>query len=415
MPLPFYIVGQTQWLQAKTLFKPMYRITTFLFLLAAFCSSGFSQPTFDPKDGDRIIYLGNALMENEQHHGFLEYLITSHHPEKHLSFRNLGWSGDTVFGDARSYYTNPPGPFELLISQLKATRADWAFLAYGGIEAQSGSVGLGKFEQGLNRLLDSLDAMGTKVLLISTIPQYMAENSELSNRYAANLKTYNQRMAGIAASRNLIYLDAFEAFEKQKQANLWEPNGVHLSSEGYLLFAQTLGEKMGLPHVEPTEILIDIRENTLTSPNPGKLLSADSGSGKLEFIQTNNGLPQLVSQNSFNGPKIRIQGLKKGYYQLFMNGQLLAVADHRTWNEGLFIDLSSTGKQMLDRIREKDKIYFQQYRPQNRTYILGFRSYEQGRHKAGLESLDALVFWLDGKINRAKYPKELHFTLEPLP
>ena len=98
-----------------------------------------------------------------------------------------------------------------------------------------------------------------------------------------------------------------------------------------------------------------------------------------------------------------------------MDGQLLAVADHRTWNEGLFIDLSSAGKQMLDLIREKDQIYFQQYRPQNRTYILGFRSYEQGRHKAGLESLDALIFWLDGKINRSKDLREQLFTLEPLP
>ncbi len=413
--LPFYIVGQIQWLQANTLFKPMCRITIFLFLLLSYSSSLFAQPTFDPKDGDRVIYLGNALMENEQHYGFLEYLITTNHPEKHLSFRNLGWSGDTVFGDARSYYTNPPGPFDLLISQIKATRADWAFLAYGGIEAQSGSDGLGKFEQGLNRLLDSLEAMGTKVLLISTIPQYMAEESELSKQYAGNLKTYNQSMADLATTRNLTYLDAYEAFEKQNQADLWEPNGVHLSSEGYLLFAQTLVEKMGLPVVEPTEILIDIRQNSLNSPNTGKLLSADPDSGKLEFIQTNNGLPQLVSQDSFKGPEIRIQGLKKGYYQLFMDGQLLAVSDHRTWNEGLFIDLSQAGKQLLDRIREKDKIYFQQYRPQNRTYILGFRSYEQGRHKAGLESLDALVFWLDGKINRTKNPKELHFTLEPLP
>lgn len=392
----------------------MYRIITFLLLLLAFSSAGFSRQSFDPEDGDRIVYLGNALMENEQQYGFLEYLISSHHPEKHLSFRNLGWSGDTVFGDARSYYTNPPGPFDLLISQIKSTGADWAFLAYGGIEAQSGSEGLGKFEKGLNRLLDSLETMNTKVLLISTVPQYMAEYSELSTQYAGHLKTYNQRMAKIAAQRNHVYLDVFEAFENKKEADLWEPNGVHLSQKGYLLFAQLLSEKMDLSPSGPSDILIDIKQGSLSSPNGGKLSGAGKDAGNLEFVLTTNALPTLVSQGTFKGPQIRIIGLKKGYYQLLMEDQLLAVADHRTWSEGLILNLSPSGKQMLDLIREKDKLYFQQYRPQNRTYILGFRSYEQGRHKAGLESLDALVFWLDGKINWTKKLKELPFTLVPL-
>ncbi|MFO7824921.1 MAG: GDSL-type esterase/lipase family protein [Cyclobacterium sp.] len=391
----------------------MYRITIFLFLLLSYSSSLFAQASFDPKEGDRIIYLGNSLMENEQQYGFLEYLISSNHPEKHLSFRNLGWSGDTVFGEARSYYTSPPGPFDLLISQIRATRADWAFLAYGTVEAQNGSKGLDEFEQGLSRLLDSLEAMDTRALIISTIPQLLMNGAEQSDQHLSNLKAYNQSMSRIAAERNLAFIDVYGPIEREQSADIWESNRVHLNQNGYLLFTQTMGEEMGL-QLYPSDILINIKTNTLTSDHQAELLAADPGNGQLQFALNGSVLPHLNAQTLFQGPKISIQGLKKGYYQLFMDGQLLAVADHRTWNDGLFIDLSSAGKQMLDLIREKDQIYFQQYRPQNRTYILGFRSYEQGRHKAGLESLDALIFWLDGKINRSKDLKEQLFTLEPL-
>ncbi|SHM84046.1 Lysophospholipase L1 [Cyclobacterium lianum] len=392
----------------------MYRISIFLFLLIFHHSSGFSQPTFEPKDGDRIIYLGNALMENEQHYGFLEYLITSRHPEKHLSFRNLGWSGDTVFGDARSYYTNPPSAFDLLINQIKSSQADWAILAYGSIEAQSGPEKLGDFEKGLTRLLDSLEAINTKAVLVSSIPQFLHNEAKSADGYAKDLRSYNQRMARIAGERGLLYLDIFERFEIAKQADLWEPNGIHLNQKGYLMLARTLGEKMGLKP-QSTDILINIRQKSLTSDNETKVLDGDFKSGRLEFTINGNRLPELTFPEHFKGPKISIQGLKKGYYQLFLDGKLLAVADQSTWEEGLNLDFSQTGKQLLDLIREKDQIYFQQYRPQNRTYILGFRSYEQGRHKAGLQSLDALIFWLDGKINRGKDPGEQRFTLLPLP
>ncbi|NHE58848.1 GDSL-type esterase/lipase family protein [Cyclobacterium plantarum] len=386
----------------------------FLFIFLCYSSSVFSQQNFNPKDGDRLIYLGNALMENEQQYGFLEYLITSNHPEKHLSFRNLGWSGDTVFGDARSYYTNPPSAFDLLIDQIKSSQADWAFLAYGAIEAQKGQEKLGDFEKGLNRLLDSLEAINTKAVLVSSIPHFLHKEAKSADEYASDLKSYNQSMARIARERELLFLDIFETFESAKQADLWEPNGIHLNQKGYLMLARTLGEKMGL-NLQSSDILINIPQKSLTNGNETKVLDADFKSGKLEFTINGNGLPELIFPEHFKGPKISIQGLKKGYYQLFLDGKLLAVADQNTWKEGLLIDLSSAGKQILDLIREKDQIYFQQYRPQNRTYILGFRSYEQGRHQAGLESLDALIFWLDGKINQGKNLRELHFSLERLP
>src|SRR6266851_9411499 len=57
---------------------------------------------FELLDGDRVILLGNTLIEREQRYGYWEMLLTIRYPGRRIQFRNLGWSGDTVFGDARA-------------------------------------------------------------------------------------------------------------------------------------------------------------------------------------------------------------------------------------------------------------------------------------------------------------------------
>src|SRR5262249_14771689 len=56
------------------------------------------------KNGERIVLLGDDLIERDQKAGYLETALTLRNPKKDLTFRNLGWSGDTVFGDARARF-----------------------------------------------------------------------------------------------------------------------------------------------------------------------------------------------------------------------------------------------------------------------------------------------------------------------
>src|SRR5258706_14933604 len=61
-----------------------------------------ASPPFELKDNDRVILIGNAFIEQDQHHGFLETLLTLRYADRNLIFRNFGWSGDTVFVTVRS-------------------------------------------------------------------------------------------------------------------------------------------------------------------------------------------------------------------------------------------------------------------------------------------------------------------------
>src|SRR5436305_6901105 len=96
-------------------------------------------PRFVLKDGDRVVFLGNGLIEQERLHGHLETRLTSRHPDARLVFRNLGWAGDTVRATARTGgYQNPDGLARLLkeVQDLKPTVL---FLGYGMNESFAGA------------------------------------------------------------------------------------------------------------------------------------------------------------------------------------------------------------------------------------------------------------------------------------
>ncbi|AEL27786.1 GDSL-type esterase/lipase family protein [Cyclobacterium marinum] len=391
----------------------MKRIYILLFQLILFTSTAYSQQKFAPENGDRLVLLGNALIENEQQFGFLEYRLTNYWPEKHLTFRNIGWSGDTVFGDARSYYTNPPGPYDLLISQIKAAEPDWLIIGYGNVEAQQGAEGLDLFKNGMNQLLDSVEAIGAKAILLSTIPQISAGTENILQLKNNEYRSYNQAIKEIALKRKITFLDVFDAFNTATSAELYENNGIHLNEKGYAQLAETVMNQLGLNREKPS-IEIDASTASVESNVPVQNISIADKARNISF----NSIQNLVSNPNPGNETIKVNGLKKGNYSLSVDGKLSAIGSRKQWEDGIILEQGPSLKQskhLLELIREKDKIYFQQYRPQNRTYILGFRSYEQGRHKEGLEALDALILWLDDQINQTKKLKALHYQLEKLP
>ena len=45
---------------------------------------------FELRDGDRVVFLGNTLIEREQKYGYWELMLTMAWPERNITFRNLG-------------------------------------------------------------------------------------------------------------------------------------------------------------------------------------------------------------------------------------------------------------------------------------------------------------------------------------
>ncbi|MEX2565905.1 MAG: SGNH/GDSL hydrolase family protein [Cyclobacteriaceae bacterium] len=395
-----------------------------LFLLFIFLTT--SSPAqdeslkFELQDGERVVFLGNSLFENEQQFNFLELALTSRWPERKISFRNLGWSGDTVFGEARSYYTSPPSAYELLIDQLSKTQPDIVFLAYGGIEALDNSISPTNFRDGLERLLDTIQNLGAQPLLLSPIPRFKGVRPELLKFQNEKLVQYGKIISNTGSERNIPFLDIYTSLLETGEKIQLSDNGFHLNEAGYDHLTRRVENLLGLSRT-PWTVSINAKTMQTDSNQKVTIFGNDLKDITLEFEVEDDILPLVPSGEAFstatNTMNLIISGLKKGTYQLTIDGRLAAVGTAKAWAKGINLQEEGSIQQSIKLrklIHQKDEVYFHQYRPQNRTYIIGFRSYEQGRHKKGLEDLDVLLNWLEGQIHHYKNPSSYTYRLSPI-
>src|SRR5262249_50145676 len=82
-------------------------------------------------------------------------------------------------------------------------------------------------------------------------------------------------------------------------------------------------------------------------------------------------------------PFLIYHGLNEGKHTLLIDGKPAATATAKEWAEGVRIERSpdlDQAEKLRQAIVEKNRLYFHRWRPQNVTYLFGFRSKEQGQN-----------------------------------
>lgn len=376
-----------------------------------------SDASFELQSGDRVVFVGNSLFENDLPYGYLEYALTTRWPNRDVTYRNIGWSGDTVWGEARSYISSPSA-YDLLVEQLTKAQPTVVFIAYGANEALAGEAGLPHFEQGLNQLLDKVNELGAKAILLSPIPVMAAGAAENLKERNAMLALYASAIASAASERGLRFIDVFNPLlEHSKNATLSD-NGYHLNENGYYHLASTVEQGLGLAPRSKEPISLNVTKHAVEATGPAKVLDAGKASGIINFTIDEAFLPlPLAEQGAATADMarvFRITGLKKGRYTLRIDNFPMITASANEWKEGVQIPLGasfSQASQLREKIVKKNELFFHQYRPLNRTYIIGFRSHEQGRHAKGLEDLSIIITWLEGQIALDRMPAPTTYQL----
>lgn len=367
-------------------------------------------PRFFLEDGDAVVLAGDALVENAQHFGYIEAALTVR--RSGLTFRNIGWSGDTVFGEAREHYTHPPTGFEHLVEQLTSPKPAVAVLAYGGGLAFENDDALSEAVDGYHALLDTLAARDIRCVLVSPVPQ---DERTSPNPNAAAL---NERLAAVrdaikevAAVRGCGWADVFDAMAEEyeqaaQQGETLAEHGIRLNEAGYRALARRLVETMEpLPPDLSVDVSVDADSGTI------------SGGARREDAEQEPGVYRMIP-NRLPYPhetrQVTITGLPRGTYRLAAGGQTLAAGSARAWREGLSIRPPAETEQLTALRRaivDKNRLYFRQYRPQNETYLVGFRQYEQGQNAPELTELDPIIHEKENEIGRLRMGRPLVFTL----
>ncbi|QDV19331.1 GDSL-like Lipase/Acylhydrolase [Gimesia panareensis] len=280
-------------------------------------SAGAAPPPLKLKSGDRVIFLGNTMIERAQKFGRWEEVLLRSFPEAKLSFRNLGWSGDTVWADSRGIFDPPAVGYQRMIKQIKDLKPTVILLGYGGNEAFAGEKGLPAFENQLHKLLADLEPTEAKIVIVSP-HRYENQGAPLPDPAAHNrdLKLYTDSLKQIADKSNYYFVDLYNQLipEPAGPPGLkWTTNSIHLTEAGYQKAAE--------------------------------IIAADL---ELQPITLSPEVDQKVRDLTFH----------------------------------------------------KNRQYFYNWRPQNITYLLGFRKHEQGQNAKELPQFIPLIEKNEAEIHR---------------
>ena len=382
------------------------------------------RPDLEPKgefelhDGDRVILVGNTFAERAARYGHLEAALLSRWPKRTITFRNLGWSGDNVFGEARVAYGKTESGSSLLRRQIASAKPTVIFLAYGSNAAFGGPDGLESFLGGLHRLLDGLQSTRARLVLVSPTPfaAHRQSRPDLGQQNAQR-HLYARAIGRVARQRGCAFVDLFQALSASAGAASDGPlteNGMHLSDSGHRRAAEIIEEQLGLEK-SAWRIEIDSHGNVLGGQ--GVAVTEAHGNGEhLRFKITENRLPVGFRSDRF----LRVRGLERvKRYALRIEGKRVCSAYGFRWNRGQVIT-SGPDFEQAERLRRaivrKNRLFVQHWRPQNETHLFGPKKRrEQGHCVREHQKLGDLIAAQDQALSKLLSPSVRAYEIAPDP
>jgi lysophospholipase L1-like esterase len=385
-------------------------------LLLAILPAELGAADFTLKDGDRVVLLGNTLIEREQRYGYWEEALTLAFSKEKVLFRNLGWSGDTVFGIARAGFGSQADGFKHLKEHVEDIKPNVILLAYGTNESFDGEAGLPQFQKGLDTLLDTLAKTEARIVILSPTPmekhgKILPDPAE-QNR---NLRLYRDLLKETAAKRKLQFADLFEALsDHQKSTAPLTDNGMHLSAYGYYRSAFALQHELGLRESQWC-VVLDAADGVRKAV--GTAVEKDE-KNPLNVKLTDERLPLAIvpSAEPINPRIFLVQGLKPSKYTLQIDGKVIATATADEWAKGMKLTTGPEFEQsekLRTTIIAKNQEYFHRWRPDNETYLFGFRKHEQGQNAFEIPKFEPIVAGLEEDIAKLRAPATHRYEIVP--
>jgi lysophospholipase L1-like esterase len=402
-------------------------------------------PSAEFRDGDRVVWLGATFIERMQRKNDLEALLTAAFPDRTITFRNLGWSGDNVWGESRALFGKPEDGFARLINDVTDVKPTMIVIAYGANEAHGGPIGIEPFVRALHRLLDALAVTQARMVLLGGHRrESLGGRLPSPKSYNASLVQYNQAMQEVARQRNCAWISLQDLVGNDSPDASGLPphppmtrDGVHLTDRGYWILAPRIARLFSVPiGDELLTIQIDGQGSSSTTARPpvrrsrGRDPEVKTTSKGIEFNFAAVTLPYPVSWDDGgihqSAPednrdvlqtRLRVVGLPPGAYRLRIDQQwatdAISASDWATERGIVFPNRAAAVRyeQLRDEILEKNALFFHRYRPQNETYLFLFRRHEQGNNAVEIPQFDPLIAEREQRIAALRQPPIQHFEL----
>ena len=381
-------------------------LRSLLILLLALTTARAAEPPFEILAGDRVLFLGDVLLEREGTYGYLETRMHEQFADRSFTVRNLSFAGDTPLGVSRASFDPPAKGWERLREQLDLVKPTVVFLGYG----MASSLQELTDKSGDATLNPDPARYGAEPMTAARFKKELAGLMDEIVKHAPPQAPGGAPGPGAAAGGSP---GAGGSASPAKPASTGVPGG----SPGTALGSSA---PPGVRFVLLSPIRHeDLRASRLGLPDPAahnKLLAEYSKAIEelakergARFVQLDLFDKQEFLPSSWKMTDNGIHLSQFGYEILALSLQEALSWPFSKTQEAAMKEITGNSREATNRIEalraaviRKNELFFHRWRPANWTYIFGFRKGEQGRNAKEMPMFDPLIAEVEAEIDRLK-------------
>ncbi len=408
-------------------------------------------------DGDRVVFLGDSITEQRLYTTYIEAYTLTRHPDWKLSFRNVGWGGDTSWLRQRAHpdenklfaadetaqqqmvedsvgrgLARDVLPLRPTVVTVKFGMNDHSYQTFRPDIFRAYS----RSQTQINKVLKE---SGARVAFLT--PQPIEERRADPDQDVRNqsLSKFSLGLRDLAAKGGAEFADQFEPYMKiMMAARATDPkafigggDAIHPGPSGQTLMAWAVLKSLGAtPLVARAEI--DAASKKITGENC-RVDNLETANGGVSFDRLDQALPMPIDQraesalplapvlNDLSRYELRVSGLAAGTYEVTIDGESAGKVDAAALASGW--NLSNAGgpitkqaREVLSLVFRKNDVYFNRWR---NVQLYTFPGWAQGPdtekgRAAELKRLDGEIADLEVKIDSARKPVSHHFVVKPV-
>lgn len=236
-----------------------------------------------PPAGSKVLFLGDSITNAGQYISIMDSWFRTRQPGRRPALINLGLPSETACGLSEPDHPFPrPDVHERLERALEKVDPDIVVACYGmndGIYYPFSTERFNQYVEGMNRLIQKVQASGAKLVLMTPPPFdpepfrklgklkskdaekfawfaiYENYDDEVIRRYADWVKNQSERVEMVVD----LWTPMFDFVGQQRKVNggfQLSPDGVHLNEQGHYRLAKILLESWGHSMTEPVDELL---------------------------------------------------------------------------------------------------------------------------------------------------------------
>ena len=399
-------------------------------------------------DKDSVVFLGDSITEQKLYTTYVEAYTLTRFPQWSLTFRNVGWGGDTAWLRQRAH----PDENALFAASGSAldemvTKAVGAGLARDVLPLKPTAVTVDfsmndhayqAFREDIFRahvrsqkeIANVLTKSGARVALMTTQPIEEKRPDPDKDVRNQSLRKFGDGIKEVAAKEGAVFVDQFDPYmaimlkarAEKPDAHIGGGDAVHPGPAGHTLMAWAILKGLNAPALVSCAC-IDVKRwlrSKVVCEKQCTVANVKVKDGALSFDRTDAALPMPIDARAvaalqlapvaedLNRYMLRIKGLKEASYDVSIDGAKVATLSKEDLEKGFNLATVATPNsqqalQVLDLVFKKNDVYFNRWR----NVQLNNGKPEQ------LAALDKQIADFEAQINAARIPKAHHFEIKP--